>query len=210
MMGVNTRNMQSCLQKCNKLCKSHLVGQLLNSLIQTYAKKIISAKKEYYLCNACVVLLYFYTGKHDNTDTMHEVYERQHKSLQEDIKEMSGVGNCAQVENNTQVHPCVVLLYFYTGKHDNTDTMHEVYERQHKSLQEDIKEMSGVENCAQVENNMQVHLEDAGFKDAEYIQVNSDMMQWQSLSSTSVNNRNIYGIKCRNLILRATVTVTSN
>ena len=30
MMGVNTRNMQSCLQKCNKLNKSHLVGQLLN------------------------------------------------------------------------------------------------------------------------------------------------------------------------------------
>ena len=32
MMGVNTRNMYSCLQKCNKLNKSHLVGQLLNSI----------------------------------------------------------------------------------------------------------------------------------------------------------------------------------
>jgi len=32
MMGVNTQNMQSCLQKCNKLNKSHLVGQLLNSI----------------------------------------------------------------------------------------------------------------------------------------------------------------------------------
>ena len=31
-MGVNTRNMQSCLQKCNKLNKSHLVGQLLNPI----------------------------------------------------------------------------------------------------------------------------------------------------------------------------------
>ena len=30
MMGVNTRNMKNCLQKCNKLSKSHLVGQLLN------------------------------------------------------------------------------------------------------------------------------------------------------------------------------------
>ena len=29
-MGVNTQNMYSCLQKCNKLNKSHLVGQLLN------------------------------------------------------------------------------------------------------------------------------------------------------------------------------------
>ena len=28
-MGVNTRNMYSCLQKYNKLNKSHLVGQLL-------------------------------------------------------------------------------------------------------------------------------------------------------------------------------------
>ena len=28
MMGVNTRNMQSCLQKCNKLNKSHIFGQL--------------------------------------------------------------------------------------------------------------------------------------------------------------------------------------
>ena len=37
MMGVKTRNMQSCLQKHNKLNKLHLVGQLLNSLnINTY------------------------------------------------------------------------------------------------------------------------------------------------------------------------------
>ena len=36
MMGVNIRNMKSCLQKynkeSNKLNKSHLVGQLLNSI----------------------------------------------------------------------------------------------------------------------------------------------------------------------------------
>ena len=32
MMGGNTRNMQSCVQKYNKLNKSHLVGQLLNSI----------------------------------------------------------------------------------------------------------------------------------------------------------------------------------
>ena len=31
-MGVNTRNMWSRLQKCNKLNKLHLVGQLLNSI----------------------------------------------------------------------------------------------------------------------------------------------------------------------------------
>ena len=31
-MGVNTPNMYSCLQKYNKLNKSHLVGQLLNSI----------------------------------------------------------------------------------------------------------------------------------------------------------------------------------
>ena len=30
MMGVNTRNVRSCVQKCNKLNKSHLVGHLLN------------------------------------------------------------------------------------------------------------------------------------------------------------------------------------
>ena len=35
-MGVNTRNMQSCLQKCNKLNKSHLVGQLLNSILLNF------------------------------------------------------------------------------------------------------------------------------------------------------------------------------
>jgi len=33
MMGVSTRNMYSCLQKCNKLNKSHLVGKLLNSIV---------------------------------------------------------------------------------------------------------------------------------------------------------------------------------
>ena len=32
MMGVNNRNMQSCLHKCNQLNKSHLVGHLLNSI----------------------------------------------------------------------------------------------------------------------------------------------------------------------------------
>ena len=32
MMGVNTRNMQSCLQKCNKLNKSHRVGHLLKTI----------------------------------------------------------------------------------------------------------------------------------------------------------------------------------
>ena len=35
-MGVNARNMQSCLQKCNKLNKSHLVGQLLNSILLNF------------------------------------------------------------------------------------------------------------------------------------------------------------------------------
>jgi len=33
MMGVNTRNMYSCLQKYNKVNKSHLVGQLLISFL---------------------------------------------------------------------------------------------------------------------------------------------------------------------------------
>jgi len=32
MMGVNTQNMLSCVQKCNKLNKLHLVEQLLNSI----------------------------------------------------------------------------------------------------------------------------------------------------------------------------------
>jgi len=32
MMGVNTRNIYSCLQECNLLNKSHLVGKLLNSI----------------------------------------------------------------------------------------------------------------------------------------------------------------------------------
>ena len=42
MMGVNTRNMWSCLQKYNKLNKSHLVGQLLNSIhdARTHVYKI--------------------------------------------------------------------------------------------------------------------------------------------------------------------------
>ena len=42
MMGVNTRNMQSCLQKCNKLNKSHLVAELLNSIhdARTHVYKI--------------------------------------------------------------------------------------------------------------------------------------------------------------------------
>jgi len=44
MMGVNTRNMYSCLQKCNKLNKSYLVGQLLNSIHNawTHVYKICS------------------------------------------------------------------------------------------------------------------------------------------------------------------------
>ena len=37
MMVVNTRNMESYLQKCNKLSKSHLVGELLNSIHDTRA-----------------------------------------------------------------------------------------------------------------------------------------------------------------------------
>ena len=36
MMGVNTRNMLSCLQKYNKLNKSHLVWQLLNTFQQVF------------------------------------------------------------------------------------------------------------------------------------------------------------------------------
>ena len=43
MMGVNTRNMQSCLQKYNKLNNLHLVGQLLNSIYdaRTHVYKIL-------------------------------------------------------------------------------------------------------------------------------------------------------------------------
>ena len=45
-MGVNTRNMYSCLQKYNKLNKSHLVGQLLNSnhdeRTHVYIKKTVN------------------------------------------------------------------------------------------------------------------------------------------------------------------------
>jgi hypothetical protein len=42
MMGVNTRNMYNCLQKCNKLNKSHLAGKLLNSIhdARTHVYKI--------------------------------------------------------------------------------------------------------------------------------------------------------------------------
>ena len=42
MMGVNTRNIYSCLQKYNKLNKSYLVGQLLNSIhdARTHVYKI--------------------------------------------------------------------------------------------------------------------------------------------------------------------------
>ena len=47
MMGVNARNMYSCLQKCNKLNKTHLVGQLLNSIhdarTHVYTRKIATA-----------------------------------------------------------------------------------------------------------------------------------------------------------------------
>ena len=35
-MGVNTRNIYSCLQKYNTLNKSHLVAQLLNSISCLY------------------------------------------------------------------------------------------------------------------------------------------------------------------------------
>ena len=44
MMGVNTRDMYSCLQKYNKLNKSHLVGQLLNLIhdARTHEYKIKS------------------------------------------------------------------------------------------------------------------------------------------------------------------------
>ena len=42
MMGLNTRNMYSCLQKCNKLNKSHIFGQLLNLIhvARTHVYKI--------------------------------------------------------------------------------------------------------------------------------------------------------------------------
>ena len=40
MMGVKTRNMYNRLQKCNKLNKSHLVGQLLNSMLLLVASFI--------------------------------------------------------------------------------------------------------------------------------------------------------------------------
>ena len=64
MMGVNTRNMYSCLQKCNKLNKSHLVGNLLKSIhdarTHVYKKKgqylriqiLIAARAQgSYICN---------------------------------------------------------------------------------------------------------------------------------------------------------------
>ena len=50
-MGVNTRNIQSCLQKCNKLNKSHLVGQLLNLIHDawTHVYKKIRSSITYYV-----------------------------------------------------------------------------------------------------------------------------------------------------------------
>ena len=39
-MGFNTRNMQSCLQKCNKLNKSHLIGQLSNYITSNCATQL--------------------------------------------------------------------------------------------------------------------------------------------------------------------------
>ena len=55
-MGVNTRNMYSCLQKYNKLNKLHLVGQLLHSIhdAQTHVYKIrnihVTAISTPYIC----------------------------------------------------------------------------------------------------------------------------------------------------------------
>ena len=51
MMGVNNRNMQSFLQKCNKLNKSHLVGQLLNSIYEISTIRKCFCKKRYTLDN---------------------------------------------------------------------------------------------------------------------------------------------------------------
>ena len=49
MMGVNTRNMYSCLQKCNKLNKSHLVGQLLKIWLTMHGPMYIKKKKPSYV-----------------------------------------------------------------------------------------------------------------------------------------------------------------
>ena len=54
MMGVNTRNMQSCLHKYNKLNKSYLVGQLLNS--------IHDARTHVYMCVYIYIYIYIYAG----------------------------------------------------------------------------------------------------------------------------------------------------
>ena len=62
MMRVNIRNMQSCLRKYNKLNKSHLVGQLLNSIHDalTHAYKIHSGRLQILcyipLINVCVTI----------------------------------------------------------------------------------------------------------------------------------------------------------
>jgi len=47
-MGVNNRNMYSWLQKYNKLNKSHLVGQLLNSI--KFVKKNLQRKRVDFPC----------------------------------------------------------------------------------------------------------------------------------------------------------------
>ena len=68
-MGVNTRNMYSCLQKYNKLNKSHLVGQLLN--LQQKGLYII-----YY--ETCTYMLLFITVLHYNI--LHSFYTKQSRS----------------------------------------------------------------------------------------------------------------------------------
>jgi len=49
MMGVNNRNMQRRLQKCNKLNKLHLVGQLLISIHEISKIRKCFCKKRYIL-----------------------------------------------------------------------------------------------------------------------------------------------------------------
>ena len=44
MMGVNTRNMYSCLQICNKLNRSHLFGQLFSLIHDTRTHEYIKKK----------------------------------------------------------------------------------------------------------------------------------------------------------------------
>ena len=51
MMGVNNRNMWRCLQKCNKLNKSHLVGKLLNSVSIIFSR---------HTTRSCVYIPQFY------------------------------------------------------------------------------------------------------------------------------------------------------